>query len=47
VTGSCEYGDEPSGCGATELVTLHDEKLHYNVSIYVICYSQNIIRVMK
>jgi hypothetical protein len=20
VAGSCEYGDEPSGCGATELV---------------------------
>jgi hypothetical protein len=20
VTGSCEHGDEPSGCGATELV---------------------------
>jgi hypothetical protein len=20
VTGSCEYGDEPSGCGARELV---------------------------
>jgi hypothetical protein len=22
VAGSCEYGDEPSGSGATELVTL-------------------------
>jgi hypothetical protein len=21
VAGSCEYGDEPSGCGATELVS--------------------------
>jgi hypothetical protein len=26
VAGSCEYGDEPSGYGATELVNSNDSK---------------------
>jgi hypothetical protein len=27
VAGSCEYGDEPSGSGATELVTDYNTQL--------------------
>jgi hypothetical protein len=32
VTGSCEYGDEPSGSGATELVRTSKRTPHFTIT---------------
>jgi hypothetical protein len=35
VAGSCEYGDEPSGSGATELVRNYNSQINENESLLV------------
>jgi hypothetical protein len=43
VAGSCEYGDEPSGSGAAELVSFftRGKKLDYEITLLSLSFSTN------